>query len=135
MACKKVTVSLSDELFRHPNLGQIRRKITELISELNASSAFLVDEAGVVFAACGHMEFRFPTHHPELSGLPSDKYVLEALLGEDRAEKESPFLLLKVSPRALFVVGFDTTLTGRRRRAIKSRIKKEAEALGQLLEI
>jgi hypothetical protein len=94
-----------------------------------------VDEAGVVFAACGHMEFRFPNPHPELSGLPSDKYILEALLGEDRKEKESPFILLKVSPRALLVIGFERKLTGRRRRAIKSRLRKSTEELKKLLEI
>lgn len=128
-------MSLSDELFRHENLGRIRREINALISGVDASSAFLVDEAGVVFAACGHMEFRFPNPHPELSGLPSDKYILEALLGEDRKEKESPFVLLKVSPRALLVVGFDTTLAARQRRTTKSRIKKQTEALRKLLEI
>lgn len=128
-------MSLSDDLFRHSNLARIRRTINELISEIDASSAFLVDEAGVVFAACGHMEFRFPNPHPELSGLPSDKYILEALLGEDRKEKDSPFVLFNVSPRALFVIGFESTLTGRRRRAIKSRLKKSTEELKKLLEI
>jgi hypothetical protein len=128
-------MSLSDELFRHRNLDLIRRTIIELISELDASSAFLVDEAGIVFAACGHMEFRFPNPHPELSGLPSDKYILEALLGEDRKEKESPFVLFKVSPRALFVIGFESTLRGRQRRAIKARLEKSTEELKKLLEI
>ena len=128
-------MSLSDELVRHPNLDRLRRRISTLVSELDASSGFLVDEAGVVFAACGHMEFRFPNPHPQLAGLPSDKYILEALLGENRKEKDSPFVLLKVSPRALIVIGFDNTLTGRRRRIVKSRIKKKTEVLKELLEI
>ena len=128
-------MSLSDDLLRHPHLERIRRKLTELISELDANSAFLVDEAGVVFAACGHMEFRFPNPHPELSGLPSDKYILEALLGEERKEKDSPFVLLEASPRALIVLGFDASLTGRRRRTIKARVKQETEELKELLEI
>jgi len=128
-------MSLSDDLLRHPNLAQIRRKLARMISDLDANSAFLVDEAGVVFAACGHMEFRFPNPHPELSGLPSDKYVLEALLGEERKEEDAPFVLLKVSPRALVVLGFEASLTGRRRRTIKTRMKKETKELTELLEI
>lgn len=128
-------MSLSDDLLRHPNLAQIRRKLARIISDLDANSAFLVDEAGVVFAACGHMEFQFPNPHPALSGLPSDKYVLEALLGEERKVEDSPFVLLKVSPRALIVLGFDVRLTGRRRRTIKARVKKETKALEELLEI
>ena len=128
-------MSLSDELYRHPNLDRLRRTISGLVSDLDASSGFLVDEAGVVFAACGHMEFRFPNPHPELAGLPSDKFILEALLGEARKEKESPFVLLKVAPRALIVFGFDSILTGRQRRSVKSRIKKETETFRQLLEM
>ena len=128
-------MSLSDDLLRHPNLAQIRRKLTQMISDLDANSAFLVDEAGVVFAACGHMEFRFPNPLPELSGRPSDEYILGVLLGEDRKEKESPFILLEVSPRAILVFGFDAPPTGRRRRVTRTRAKKELEALRKLLEI
>ncbi len=128
-------MSLSDDLLRHPNLVKIRRKLTQMISDLHANSAFLVDDAGVVFAACGHMEFRFPNPLPELSGRPSDEYILEALLGEDRKEKESPFILLEVSPRAILVFGFDANPKGRHRRTIRTRAKRELEPLNKLLEI
>ncbi len=128
-------MSLSDDLLRHPNLVRIRRKLTQMISYLNANSAFLVDDAGVVFAACGHMEFRFPNPLPELSGRPSDEYILEALLGEDRKEKKSPFILFDVSPRAILVFGFDAHPTGRRRRVIRTQAKRDLKALKKLLEI
>lgn len=128
-------MSLSDALLRHPNRTRIRNSLFTLASELEAESAFLIDEAGVVFAAVGHVEFRYPNPLPDSVESGSNRVILEALLGEHRRQRRSPYIVLKVCPRALMVVRYDGPIAGRKRRAAEARVKQTAGDIKALLEI
>jgi hypothetical protein len=128
-------VSLSDEILaRRENLVRIRAILSGLLPELEARSAFLIDEAGVPFAAVGNVEFRFPHPLPSPEGEISDDAILKALLGMGRSDESSPSLLFKASPRALLVTIVEKPLRGRKRREALSRLERAAGEIKPLLE-
>ena len=62
-------MSLSDEILARPGaIAPIRHLLSELVSELGARSAFLVDEAGTPFGAFGNVEFPLPYPISSLTG-------------------------------------------------------------------
>jgi hypothetical protein len=126
---------LSDEILNHhENLRRIRVVLSALLDELEARSAFLIDEAGVPFAAVGNVEFRFPHPLPSSEGAEPDDTILKALLGMERTDESSPSLLFKVSPRALLVTIVEKPLQGRKRREALSRLEQAAGEIKSLLE-
>jgi hypothetical protein len=126
-------MSLSDEILARPDaLRSIRRDLSALSKELPVRSAFLLDEAGTPFGAVGHVEFRFPSPLPISRDSASDEEILAALLGEQN--EESAVMLSSICPRALLVVVFEQPLRGRRRRAVRARLRKAADALHPILE-
>lgn len=128
-------MSLSDEILAHrENLAHIRDILSRLLAELEARSAFLIDETGVPFAAVGNVEFRFPHPLPSLEGGKSDDAILKALLGMGQTDESSPSLLFKVSPRALLVTILEKPLQGRKHREARSRVKRAAGEIKPMLE-
>jgi hypothetical protein len=128
-------MSLSDRILARPHqMAHIRSVLSRLASELEAGSAFLIDEAGVPFAAVGHIEFRFPHPLPGLDGDASGEAILEKLLGIHQKDDASPFLLSQVCKLALLVVVLEVPLASRKRRHALSRVKKTARELKTLLD-
>jgi len=110
-------VSLSDEIVARPGaMAPIRELLSQLVVELGARSAFLVDETGTPFAAFGNVEFPLPHPLSSLTGQEGGVPLLEALIGETK-EAHSPTLVVRrVSPRALLTVLLHQPLTERSRR-------------------
>jgi hypothetical protein len=128
-------MSLSDEvLAQREKLHRVRHALSQLVEELGARSAFLIDEAGVPFAAIGQVEFQFPHPIPATDESRSDDVLLKALLGMDQADESSSILPLKVSARALLVTILAEPLRGKKHRKAVSRIKKTAAEIKQILE-
>jgi hypothetical protein len=129
------SVSLSDEILAHrEKLAQVRHVLSQLVTELGARSAFLIDEAGVPFAAIGNVEFQFPHPMPSSEGDRSDDAVLKALLGMGQMDESSSVLLHKASTRALLVTILEQPLQGRKHREAMSRVKRAAAEIEHLIE-
>jgi hypothetical protein len=129
-------MSLSDEILARPGrIASLRNVLSQLAKDLGASSAFLVDESGVPFAAIGHVQFDYPHPLSALAGEASGAAVLEALLGEPRRGTASPFLSCQVSPRALVAIVLECPIGGWKRRAAMGRVKRAVKQLRPLLEI
>lgn len=128
-------MSLSDEVLARPGgLAAIRHLLQQLVSDLGARSAFLVDERGVPFAALGSVEFRYPHPLSALAGGPGGSSLLAALLGERRRAAASDLLVRRAGSRALLAIVLETPPAGRRRRAAVARVKRAAVKLAPLLE-
>ncbi|MFQ5790024.1 MAG: hypothetical protein ACE5JI_06040 [Acidobacteriota bacterium] len=126
-------MSLSDELLaRPPSLAHVRGILAGLVSELEARSAFLVDEDGRPFAALGNVEFQYPDPLPRTGEWGVS--LLKALLGEPEETVLSICLIHRVGSRALLVVLFHQALAGRRRRRARGRLKRVAAEISSYLD-
>ena len=122
-------MSLSDEIVARPGaIAPIRELLADLVSQLGARSAFLVDESGTPFGAFGNVDFPLP--YPLSSLTP----LLRALLGEDQEDPNATLLVHRVSPRALVTVVLSEALTDHRRRKAIEQIKLAATRLVPLLD-
>ncbi len=122
-------VALSDEWLLSPEGKKaVRRVLEELVAELSARAAFLIDEDGSPFATVGSVEFSFP--HP-LSGL-RETALLSALVGESHDEP-SGYIVEKAGPRALLAVWLDPPPTAESSDAVKKKVRKSARELARLL--
>lgn len=127
-------MSLSDEMLSRPGaLASIRRLLSELVAQLEARSAFLVDEAGTPFGAFGNVEFPLPYPLSSLTGRTEGDPLLEALLGEGKQTHSPTLLVQRVTPRALLVVELEQPLADSERRAASGRVEEKAKALAPLL--
>lgn len=126
---------MSDEILAHPGaLPPIRTVLSQLVSELGAHSAFLVDETGTPFAAFGHVEFPLPHPLSSLSGWETGTPLLAALLGETTENVDSNLLVQRVSRRVLLTVVLEQPLARRRRHAALKRVKRKSAELAPLLK-
>ena len=127
-------MSLSDEILARPGaLAPIRQVLSELVSELGARSAFLVDEAGTPFGAFGNVEFPLPYPLSALTGRAGGDPLLEALLGEGQ-EPHSPVLLVhRIHARALLAVELSQPTPEPTRRSALERMKRTTARLVSLL--
>jgi hypothetical protein len=127
-------LSLSDEILTRPGaIAPIRELLSELVSDLGARSAFLVDEAGTPFGAFGNVEFPLPHPLSALTGRAGGDPLLEALVGEGN-EPYSPTLLVhRVHSRALLAIELDRPMTESARRAAVGRLKRAQIRLAKLL--
>jgi hypothetical protein len=127
-------VSLSDEVLEsRERRVRIRKVLSRLLTDLDARSAFLIDEAGVPFAAVGNVEFKFPHPLPDPTGDESDDVILKALLGLGRTDESSSSLLFKASSRALLVTVLERPLEGKKHREAMSRIEQAGDELRPML--
>ena len=101
-------MALSDELLANrQRLELVRERLRRLVTDLGASSSFLIDESGAPFASIGHFEFTLPYPVTDLDDL------LVALVGGSVEEVEtqaSPYLVARAGPRALLVLVVDPPL-------------------------
>jgi hypothetical protein len=98
-------VSLSDEILARPGaMAPIRQCLRELVSELGARSAFLVDESGSPFGTFGNVEFPLPHPLSSLTEQEGGGVLLEALIGESEQAQSPTLIVRRVSPRALLTV-------------------------------
>jgi hypothetical protein len=129
-------MSLSDELLRRrESLREVRAELSDLRSAIEARACFMVDEAGSPFGAVGNVEFEYP--HP-LSGLLSNAAggtaLLEALVGEAvQTSPGSPWVLRRVTPRALLVAVFPGPLSSRAEHKVTRRLKEFSSRLEAVL--
>ncbi len=122
-------MSLSDEILAHPGaIAPIRELLADLVSQLGARSAFLVDEAATPFGAFGNVEFPLP--HPLSSLTP----LLAALLGETKEDQYPTVLVRRVNSRALVTVVLNEPLTERPRQRAIEQVEQAAARLLPLLE-
>lgn len=127
-------MSLSDEILARPGaIAPIRQLLSELVSDLGARSAFLVDEAGTPFGAFGNVEFPLPYPLSALTGRAGGDPLLEALVGEGN-EPHSPTLLVhRFHPRALLAIELDRPMADSARGAALERMKRVSADLVPLL--
>ena len=127
-------MSLSDEILARPGaIAPIRQLLSELVSDLGARSAFLVDEAGTPFGTFGNVEFPLPHPLSALTGRAGGDPLLEALVGGGN-EPYSPTLLVhRVHSRALLAIELDQPMADSARRAALDRLKSASARLAKLL--
>jgi len=122
-------VSLSDEILAHPGaIAPIRELLADLVSQLGARSAFLVDEAATPFGAFGNVEFPLP--HPLSSLTP----LLAALLGETKEDQYPTVLVRRVNSRVLVTVVLNEALTDGPRQEAIEQIESATAGLQPLLD-
>ena len=122
-------MSLSDEVLARPGaIAPIREVLADLVSQLGARSAFLVDEAGTPFGAFGNVDLPLP--YPLASMTP----LLGALLGEGKEDPYPTVLVRQVNSRALVTVVLNEALTGRRRQKAIEHVESATARLLPLLE-
>ena len=113
-------MALSDDLLIYPKrLSAVRDAVAELVADLGATAAFLVDEDGTPFATVGHMEFRYP--HP-LTNLRDGEILLKALVGENDSEG-SRYIVERAGRRALLALLLEAPLDRAARRHVRVRAK------------
>ena len=122
-------MSLSDEVLARPGaIAPIREVLADLVSQLGARSAFLVDEAGTPFGAFGNVDLPLP--HPLASITP----LLGALIGEGKEDPYPTVLVRQVNSRALVTVVLNEALTGRPRQKAIEHVESATARLLPLLE-
>ncbi len=121
-------MSLSDEILARPGaIAPIRDLLADLVSQLGARSAFLVDEAGTPFGAFGNVDFPLP--HPLSSLTP----LLGALVGEGKEDPYPTVLVHRVSSRALLTVVLAEALTDKPRQKAIEQVEQATARLLPLL--
>ena len=122
-------MSLSDEILARPGaIAPIRQLLADLVSQLGAHSAFLVDEAGTPFGAFGNVDFPLPDPLSSLSPL------LEALLGEREEDPYPTVLVRRVNSRVLVTVVLNEALTDGPRQEAIEQIESATAGLQPLLD-
>ena len=127
-------MSLSDEILARPGaMAPIRHVLADLVSELEAHAAFLVDEAGTPFGAFGNVEFPLPYPLSSRAGQAGGDPLLEALLGEGKETLSPTLLVHRVTPRALLAIELDQPLADRARREAMKHVETMSRRLVPLL--